>query len=91
MGLVADQESANYGPHYHARSDTFDKVDREQLRKNAGVAAAVTWAFANAEAGWGRLTRSQVQELIDAGLDQQMRAFRVMGQWEDGTRGRAAP
>ena len=66
-------------------------MDQEQLRKNAAIAAAVTWAFANAEADWGRLTRSQVQKLIDAGLDQQMRAFRVMGQWEDGSRGRARP
>lgn len=88
-GLVADQESANYGPHYHARSDTFDKVDAQQLRLNAAIAAAATWGYANAEIGWKRLDRAGVQRLIDGGLDEQMRAFRVMGQWEDGRRGRS--
>ena len=39
--LVANQESANYGPNYHARSDEFDRADLRQLRLNAAVAAAV--------------------------------------------------
>ncbi len=87
-GLVADQESANYGPNYHARPDTFDKVDQEQLKLNSAIAAAVVWGYANAEIGWGRLDRAGVQEIIDAGLEEHMRAFRVMHYWEDGSRGR---
>jgi Zn-dependent M28 family amino/carboxypeptidase len=87
-GLFADQESANYGPNYHARSDTFDKVDQEQLRLNAAIAAAFVWGYANAEIGWGRLDRAGVQKIIDDGLGDQMRAFRVMGDWENGRRGR---
>ena len=87
-GLVADQESANYGPNYHARPDTFDKVDQEQLKLNSAIAAAVVWGYANAEIGWGRLDRAGVQEIIDAGLAEHMRAFRVMHYWEDGSRGR---
>lgn len=87
-GLVADQESANYGPNYHARPDTFDKVDQEQLKLNSAIAAAVVWGFANAEIGWGRLDRAGVQKIIDGGLDQHMRAFRVMRHWQDGVRGR---
>ena len=87
-GLVADQESANYGPNYHARPDTFDKVDQEQLKLNAAIAAAVVWGFANAEIGWDRLDRAGVQGIIDGGLGEQMRAFRVMEQWEEGVRGR---
>jgi hypothetical protein len=87
-GVFADQESANYGPHYHARSDTFDKVDQEQLKLNAAISAAFTWGFANVEIDWGRLDRAGVQELIDDGLGEQMRAFRVMKNWESGTRGR---
>jgi carboxypeptidase Q len=87
-GLVADQESANYGPNYHARPDTFDKVDQEQLKLNSAVAAALVWGYANAEIGWGRLDRDGVQEIIDGGLAEHMRAFRVMSQWQEGRRGR---
>jgi hypothetical protein len=87
-GLVADQESANYGPNYHARPDTFDKVDQEQLKLNSAIAAAVVWGFANAEIGWQRLDRAGVQKLIDSGLEEHRRAFRVMHHWENGSRGR---
>ena len=41
--LVANQESANYGPNYHARSDEFGRADLRQLRLNAAIAAATTW------------------------------------------------
>jgi carboxypeptidase Q len=87
-GFFADQESANYGENYHARGDTFDKVNQEQVRLNAAVTAAFAWGFANAEIGWGRLERAEVQTIIDAGLGEQMRAFRVMDAWESGERGR---
>lgn len=87
-GIMADQESANYGPNYHARPDTFDKVDQEQLKLNSAIAAALTWGYANAEIGWGRLDRAGVQKIIDGGLDQHMTAFRVMQYWQDGSRGR---
>jgi hypothetical protein len=87
-GLVADQESANYGPNYHARPDTFDKVDQEQLKLNSAIAAAMVWGYANAEIGWGRLDRAGVQKIIDGGLAEHMRGFRVMQHWEDGSRGR---
>jgi hypothetical protein len=87
-GLFADQESANYGPHYHARSDTFDKVDQKQLKLNAAIAAAFVWGYANAEITWDRLDRAGVQKIIDGGLGNQMRAFRVMEDWENGARGR---
>jgi hypothetical protein len=87
-GIMADQESANYGPNYHARPDTFDKVDQEQLKLNSAIAAALVWGYANAEIGWGRLDRAGVQQIIDGGLDQHMNAFRVMQQWKDGIRGR---
>ena len=87
-GIMADQESANYGPNYHARPDTFDKVDQEQLKRNSAIAAALVWGYANAEIGWRRLDRAGVQKIIDDGLDQHMRAFRVMQHWQDGSRGR---
>ncbi len=87
-GIMADQESANYGPNYHARPDTFDKVDQEQLKLNSAIAAALVWGYANAEIGWQRLDRAGVQKIIDGGLAEHMKAFRVMQYWEDGSRGR---
>ena len=87
-GLVADQESANYGPNYHARPDTFDKVDQEQLKLNSAIAAAVVWGYANAEIDWQRLDRAGVQKIIDGGLAEHMTGFRVMKHWLDGSRGR---
>ena len=37
--LVANQAEANYLVNYHATSDTFDKVDFSQLKKNEAMAA----------------------------------------------------
>lgn len=87
--LVANMASANYGPNYHARSDTFDKVDLEQLRLNAAIAAAVTWGFANDEIPWRRQSRAEIQELVDStDLGEQMKTFGVFEAWERGERGR---
>ena len=62
--LVANQEAANYGPNYHAASDTFDKADTVAMRRNARIAAAVTWYWANAEPLPGRHTMAQVEDLV---------------------------
>ncbi len=89
--LVASQESANYGPNYHARSDTFEEVDLRQLRANAAVAAALTWAFADGEVTWGRHDRAQVETLMEEStLRDQMQAmgFGFWAQWTSGERGR---
>ncbi len=87
--LVASQESTNYGPNYHARSDTFDKVDLKQLRLNAAVAGAVILGFAEMDADWGRQSRAEIQHLIDAtGLGTDMKAFGFMEDWVSGERGR---
>lgn len=87
--LVASQEDATYGPDYHASSDTFDKVDPGRLRKNASVAAAVLWAFSEADAGWSRQTAVQVQTLVETTtLKQQMESFGAYEDWRSGRRGR---
>jgi carboxypeptidase Q len=91
--LIANQESANYGPNYHARSDEFGKADLRQLRLNAVIAAAVTWEFANAEsARLPRHTVAQVDSLIKAtDLEQQMRSYgNIWDAWVKGERGRPA-
>ena len=88
--LVANQESANYGPNYHAGSDTFDKVDRQQLRLNAAIVAAVTWGFAETDVDWSRLDRAAVEALVEStSLGEQMHMFPVLwSEWEKGERGR---
>jgi Zn-dependent M28 family amino/carboxypeptidase len=86
--LVANQESANYGPNYHARSDEFDRADLRQLRLNAAVAAAVTWGFATVDAVVPRQTAQQVDSLVrNSDLPDQMKMFNVYEPWEAGKRG----
>jgi hypothetical protein len=88
--LMANQKPANYGPSYHAASDTFDKVDLDTMRINAAIAAVVTWQFANMDVTWHRQTRQEIQALIDGtDLGDQMRAFHLLEDWEKGRRGRA--
>jgi hypothetical protein len=90
--LVASQETANYGPNYHARSDTFDKVDLRQLRLNAAVAAAVTWAFANHAPRLPRQSRAEVEQLVDhTSLRAQMESFGLLEPFLSGQRGREKP
>jgi hypothetical protein len=87
--LVADQESANYGPNYHARSDEFGRADLRQLRLNAAIAAAVTWGFATTDAVLPRWTARQVDSLVrHTDLSDQMKTFGVWDEWVGGTRGR---
>lgn len=87
--LVANQEPANYGPHYHAESDTFDKVDLRQVRLNAAVAAAVTWAFAQSEARAPRQSAAEVAGLVTGtALGDQMRSMGLFEDWQQGRRGR---
>jgi hypothetical protein len=87
--LVANQDSANYGPNYHAASDTFDKVDARLLRTNAAVAAALTWGFAEGEVSWGRLSGAEVERIVETpGLKSQMQAFGLYESYRAGRRGR---
>ena len=87
--LVAIQADANYASNYHAESDTFDKVDLQQLRLNAAIAAAVIWGFANDSERLPRQSNAEIRELMNAtDLEQQMRNFAVWDGWANGTRGR---
>jgi hypothetical protein len=87
--LVANQDSANYGPNYHARSDTFDKVDQRQLRLNAAVAAAVVWGLAQGDVTWKRQSAAEVEALVNGtSLKDQMTSFDLWESWADGSRRR---
>jgi hypothetical protein len=87
--LVANQAPANYGPNYHARSDTFDKIDQQQLRLNAAIAGTVVWEFANMDVSWGRQTRAELDELVaNTDLEAQMATLGIWNDWAEGRRGR---
>jgi hypothetical protein len=87
--LVANQESANYGPNYHARSDEFGRADLRQLRLNAAIAAAVTWGFATNGPTLPRQTAQQIDSLVrHTDLSDQMKTFGVWDDWVAGKRGR---
>lgn len=90
--LIAAQADANYASNYHAASDTFDKVDQEQLKLNSAITAALVWGFANTEDRLPRQSHDDIQTLINAtDLEQQMRNFGVWEDWATGIRGRHSP
>ncbi len=89
--LVANHLSASYGLNYHASSDTYDKVDIPQLKKNAAIVASVALGYANMskeKVNWKRQTREEVQALFDEHkLEFTMRMFNVWEPWISGARG----
>lgn len=89
--LVAMQEEANYITHYHARSDTLDKVDVREARLNAAIAALTVYGIAErAERLGRRQSRAEVAGLIErTGLVEQMEVFGLWPLWERGELGRS--
>jgi len=88
--LVANQVEANYLVNYHASSDTYDKVDMTELKKNLVIAAYTMAYLADTPRLGPRQTRPEIEQLMkETGLDEQMKLFNVWSQWEDGTRGRS--
>ena len=89
--ILPNQETANYLINYHATSDTYDKVDFAQLRKNEAMSAELLVELANMPQRLGpRLTRAQIEATFpDSHLDDQMKGFRLWDQWVSGQRGRA--
>jgi len=88
--LVANQVEANYLENYHASSDTYDKVDFDQLKKHVAMAATLVYEIANAPRLGPRQDRAQVDALVkETHLDDQLKSFGIWTQYEQGTRGRA--
>jgi carboxypeptidase Q len=88
--FVADQEEANYMENYHATTDTFDKVDFVQLKKNVAEAALFSFALANIPDRIGpRFQRSQIeQSLRETHLDQELKDMGMWEEWANRKRGR---
>jgi carboxypeptidase Q len=88
--LIANQEPDDYMINYHAFSDTFDKVDFTQLKKNEAIAAVTAYAIADSPERLGvRQTRAQIEALLKStGMDKQMKLMGLWQMWADGKRGR---
>ena len=88
--LVVNQEPANYVLNYHAASDTFDKVDMAQLKRQVAIAAVTAYGLADApERIAPRQSRAQIEKLMsDTGLAEEMKLEGLWPQWTSGDRGR---
>lgn len=88
VNLVALQNAEGYYKNYHASSDTFDKVNLQQLKQNATIMAAVVTRLQAQSASLGkRLSRPEVLELLTrTGLKKEMQQERVWEAWQDGKR-----
>jgi carboxypeptidase Q len=80
--LVAFQDPVPYLPDYHAESDTFDKVNAKEARRNEAIASVLIFGIADApDRPAKRQSRTEVEKLVvDTKLDEQLKVF---GQWED--------
>jgi hypothetical protein len=88
--LESNQEPGNYIMNYHASSDTFDKVDIAQLKRNEAVAAVTAYAVADWNDRLGvRQTRAQIEQLMnETDLERDMRKSGMWDTWANRTRGR---
>jgi carboxypeptidase Q len=88
--LVANQEPGNYMMNYHAASDTFDKVDIGQLRRQVAISAVTVFALADAAQRIGtRQSRAEIEQLLrDTGLGEEMKEAGFWPLWETSERGR---
>src|SRR5580698_7724091 len=89
--FMANQQEANYLINYHAMSDTFDKVDMEQLKKHVAEAAYLSFSLANsAERVGPRYTHTQIdQAMHETHADELMKTFGMWDDWKKGKLGRA--
>lgn len=87
--LVANQADANYASNYHAQSDTFEKVDQQQLKLNSAIMGATILGIANLdEITWQRQTSEQVVKMVDKfNLEKSMKTFGLQQSWKDNNRG----
>jgi hypothetical protein len=88
--LVANQEPANYMLNYHAASDTFDKVDIAQLKRQVAISAVTVFALADAEERIGtRQSRAEIERLLrETGLGEEMKEAGFWPLWQTSERGR---
>jgi carboxypeptidase Q len=88
--FIADQQEANYLENYHAVSDTYDKVDFVQLKKNVAESAALSIGLANLPQKIGpRLTHDQIEQTMrDTNSVDMLKGSGIWDDWVSGKRGR---
>jgi carboxypeptidase Q len=88
--LVANQDPANYMLNYHAASDTLDKVDIAQLKRQVAISAITAFGIADlAERLGKRQSRAEIEVMMkDVGLDRDMELMGFESLWVNGARGR---
>jgi len=88
--FVAEQEEANYLENYHAVSDTYDKVDFNQLKKHVAEAALLALELANLDQKIGpRLTHDQIEQTMrESKSVEMMKSNGICDDWVSGKRGR---
>lgn len=85
--LISMQDSAALGPHYHAETDTLDKIDPHVMKRNATILAALVYGFANAPSRLPRQSRNEARAHIErAELEVPMKMFGVYESWKNGHR-----
>jgi hypothetical protein len=88
--LLPNQDFENYLPNYQASSDTFDKVDIANLKKQTAIAAITAYAIADdSQRIAPRQSRGEIDQLLrNTKLDEQMKLEGFWAEWQSGKRGR---
>jgi hypothetical protein len=88
--LESAQEPSNFLSDFHAESDTFDKVDIPELKREVAISSVTAYALADSDERVGaRQSRSEIRQLLMAtGLDEELKAEGLWMEWEAGERGR---
>jgi hypothetical protein len=88
--FVAEQQEANYIENYHAVSDTYDKVDFAQLKKQVAEAAALSTGLANLPEKIGpRLTHDRIEQTMrETNGVELLKSEGIWDDWVSGKRGR---
>lgn len=90
LTLTANVDTANSSPKDPSASETLDKVNIENLKRNVAVAAVTAYALADVEERIGsRFSRAEIEPTLkETGLEQEMKLQGLWPMWESGSRGR---
>jgi len=89
--LVGKNDVYNYCADYHSESDTYDKVNQQNLKRNTALLGLLTWSFANLDGKWPykRHKRKKIEKAIEQyELQSGMEALNLWQGWQKGSRGR---
>ena len=87
--IVGKHKVHNYCDDYHSESDTYDKVNKQNLKDNTALVGFLGLKLANDEKlNFKRMPRKKIQTVInEQELKEGMKALRLWDGWTNGTRG----